>query len=256
MTLPARTAQPVSIFDLDRTITHSGTWSPFLLYAARRLNPWRLLLAPAALVAMLAYKAGAISRQRLKEIMQQIMIGKSVAADRMAIVAEGFADRCLVKGVYPQAIALILAEQAAGRRVIIATAAHHFYLDALAARLGVSEVIGTGSVLRGDRLLAAIEGSNCYGEAKQEKICDYALSHAIDRPATHVRFYSDHISDLPSFFWADEAIAVNPSSRLSQHAVDQGWRVLDWRRKELPTRSFEPVNTDWKAGQGSAGDPA
>jgi HAD superfamily hydrolase (TIGR01490 family) len=237
--------QTISIFDLDRTITRKGTWSPFLVFAARKLAPWRLLLTPAVVVAMLAYKSGAISRRRLKEIMQRIVIGNRVSAERMAIVADSFADRCMATGVYPEAVALIHSEQAAGRRVIIATAAHHFYLDALALRLGVDEVIGTRSAWRDGELSSKIAGHNCYGEAKRVKIAAYTWDHAIDRANAHIRFYSDHISDLPTFEWVDEAVAVNPSSKLASHAKSMGWKVLEWRqnerRKKTATRaSFLP----------------
>jgi HAD superfamily hydrolase (TIGR01490 family) len=230
--LAEKTGQPISIFDLDRTITRKGTWSPFLVFAASKLGPWRLALVPAAIVAMLAYKSSAISRRRLKEVMQRIMIGKRVSRERMAGVADAFADQCMAMGVYPEAVTLIQSEQAAGRRVMIATAAHHFYLDALARRLGVDDVIGTCSVWRGGELSSRIAGDNCYGEAKREKIKAYAWDHAIERTHTHIRFYSDHISDLPTFEWADEAIAVNPSPKLARHATAKGWKIFEWRQNE------------------------
>jgi HAD superfamily hydrolase (TIGR01490 family) len=231
-TLAETTGQPISIFDLDRTITRKGTWSPFLVFAASKLAPWRLVLAPAAIVAMLAYKSGAISRRRLKEVMQRIMIGTRVSRERMAGVADAFADRCMATGVYPEAVTLIQSEHTAGRRVMIATAAHHFYLDALARRLGVEDVIGTCSVWRGGELSSRIAGDNCYGEAKREKIEAYVRDQAIRRMHTHIRFYSDHISDLPTFEWADEAIAVNPSPKLARHAAAEGWDIVEWRQNE------------------------
>ncbi|CAN5309960.1 hypothetical protein BH11PSE5_BH11PSE5_22790 [soil metagenome] len=44
----------LSIFDLDRTLTRKPTYTSFLLFAARRRSPLRLLLAPAVLACMLA----------------------------------------------------------------------------------------------------------------------------------------------------------------------------------------------------------
>ena len=35
----APTPRPLVIYDLDRTITVAGTYTPFLLFAARRLAP-------------------------------------------------------------------------------------------------------------------------------------------------------------------------------------------------------------------------
>ena len=52
----------LAIYDMDRTITRRATYTPFLLHAALRLAPWRLLLVPAVVVMMLAYLAGLIDR--------------------------------------------------------------------------------------------------------------------------------------------------------------------------------------------------
>jgi HAD superfamily hydrolase (TIGR01490 family) len=224
--------QFISIFDLDRTITRRGTWSPFLLFAARRLRPWRLALSPAAIAAIIAYKSGLISRKRLKEMMQRIMIGKFVTGERMAGVAEAFADRCIDAGIYPEALDLIHSEQVAGRRVLIATAAHHFYLDAIAERIGVGEVIGTQSQWRADNISPGIVGDNCYGQSKLTQIEAFLLANDIDRSQSRIRFYSDHISDLPTFNWADEAVAVNPSVKLAKHAAAVGWQIIDWRQNK------------------------
>ena len=57
----------LAIYDMDRTITRTGTYTPFLIHAARRLAPWRLALAPAVPVAMLAYAAKLIDRKTLKQ---------------------------------------------------------------------------------------------------------------------------------------------------------------------------------------------
>lgn len=225
----------ISIFDLDRTITRHASWSPFLLYAARKRAPWRLGLVPFVVVAMATYKTGLIDRKRLKSIMQSMMLGRSVARLEIASLVDRFAERCLLVNIYPQAVELIRAEQAAGRRVMIATAANHFYLDAIANRLGIDDVIGTGSVWKSDRLTSRISGENCYGTAKRDMIAVFFAQHGIDRSDSNVRFYSDHISDLPTFEWADQCIAVNPSRKLVWHAMRQGWTILDWRQKARRT---------------------
>jgi HAD superfamily hydrolase (TIGR01490 family) len=227
--LPDTPASPVSIFDLDRTLTKRGTWSLFLLFAARRTAPWRMLLAPAVLGAMVAHGLGLTNRKRLKEFMQSCALGNQVPADRIAALAEAYADHCLKTNIYPEALALIAAERAAGRRVMIATAAHHFYLDAIAARLEIPDVIATRSVWRDGQLCPQIEGENCYAASKLMMIRAHLAGQSIDRAACHIRFYSDHISDLPTFDWADEPVAVNPSQTLARHANERGWQICVWR---------------------------
>jgi len=50
----------------------------------------------------------------------------------------------------------------------------------------------------------------------------------LDRAECHIRFYSDHISDVPVLEWADEAIAANPHGGLRAEAKTRGWAIVDW----------------------------
>ena len=110
----------------------------------------------------------------------------------------------------------------------MATAANQFYAGELANKLGITDVIATQSVWRGTHLTAAIEGENCYGLSKARMAARYLEDQGIAREDAHIRFYSDHISDLPTFEWADEKIAVNPSRKLYDHALRLNWPVLFW----------------------------
>jgi HAD superfamily hydrolase (TIGR01490 family) len=227
MTLPEDRA--LAVFDLDRTLTRRGTWSPFLLYAARRHAPWRLALVPAALVMMIAYKARMVSRKRLKEVMQALLLGGGPTQWAVGNLADGFAEKLMRSQIFADGLALIREEQLAGRRVIIATASFDFYAQAIGRNLGIADVIGTKSIWKDGCLRARVDGQNCYGASKLAMIEDFMMQQHIPRSPTHVRFYSDDISDMPTFQWADEAVAVNPSPQLSRHANRQGWCVFDWR---------------------------
>lgn len=227
----------VAVFDLDRTITRYGTWSPFLLFAARWRAPWRFALIPVILVAMGGYKLHLLSRARLKEIMHAAMIGHRISETNMATLAKQFADHVMATNVYPEALALIQAEQRSGRKVIIATASFQFYADALAERFGVGAVVATQSRRDRNWLTNRISGQNCYGLTKRQMVDDYFRLHGLDRSQMHIRFYSDDLSDLPTFAWADEPVAVNPSRKLAWHAMRNGWSILDWRQKDLRTKN-------------------
>lgn len=225
------TDRELAIYDLDRTITRAGTYTPFLLFWAARRAPWRLLLAPAALACMAAYAAKRISRKRLKELMHLLLMGPRTSKEDLEPAVEAFARRIVDKGVYPEAKAAIAADRAKGRRVVLATAAYGFYAEAIARMLGISDVVATRA--RRDAsgaLLAKVEGENCYGTAKLAMIEDFLKEAGIDRARTRIRFYSDHASDLPVFAWADEPVAVNAASGLKMIAVQKGWPLLDWRR--------------------------
>lgn len=225
------TATELAIYDLDRTITRSGTYTPFLLFWAKSRSPWRLLLAPAALLFMGAYGVKLISRKRLKEIMQGLLMGARTQQSVLAPLVETFAQRVVRKGTYAQAVEAIATDRAAGRRVILATAAYEFYASPIAQMLNIADVVATRSQQDEDGgVVARIEGENCHGRVKLAMLEAFFKEAGIDRKSAHVRFYSDHISDLPVFEWVDEPIAVNASPRLKSIATERGWRLIDWRK--------------------------
>ena len=230
----------VSVFDFDRTLTRHGSYTPFLIYAAIRLAPWRLLLAPCIIVLMIAYKIALIDRASLKQSMQALMLGTRVSRVTIDRIAEGFVDQLMQNGMHKAALDLLASEQAAGRTVAIASASHHFYLDRVAARLGVPYVIATRSHWRDGELTSRINGANCFGAEKAQRI-ERFLAALGPRDALHVRLYSDDLSDLPAFALVDQPIAVNPTSALARHARAHDWTILDWRRARPVNATRQPI---------------
>jgi HAD superfamily hydrolase (TIGR01490 family) len=221
----------LAIYDMDKTITHAPTWTPFLIHTARGRAPWRLALIPFAGVAAAGYVAKLISRGRLKYVMQRMMLGKHMTEAEERRAAEAFADRVMADRVFAGALARIAADRAAGYRLVMATASYRFYVEAIAERLGFDAVIGTESLRAADgRLLAGIDGENCYGPAKLRMIEAWMAREGIAREDAHVRFYSDHVSDAPTFAWADEPFAVNAHGPLKLLATAKGWPMPDWER--------------------------
>lgn len=220
----------LAIYDMDKTITRLPTWTPFLWHWAWRHAPWRLAFVPVVAGLSGAYKLGLISRGRLKETAQRLMIGRSVAAPRLALGTGSFAERVTSRGVLPDAVAQIARDRADGWELVLATASYRFYVAQIAATLGFDHVIATDSIYAADgRLEARIKGENCYGAGKLRMVEAWLAEQGTDRSAVRVRFYSDHVSDAPVFEWADEPFAVNAHGPLRLLAKVRGWPVLDWR---------------------------
>ena len=216
------------LFDLDRTITRLPTYTPFLIHAALRLAPWRLLLIPLLIPYFAGYGLKWIDRKALKQAMQGMMLGGRVNAIRLARVTASFAKATIEGNSYAEAKRVIADANAAAEQVVIATASHRFYVEPIAAALGVTHVIATGSVWEGDTLTPQIPGENCYGAVKRAMVERWFAESGLDRDRVNVRFYSDHVSDLPTFDWADEPIAVHPSPKLRSIAEARKWAIIDW----------------------------
>lgn len=211
------------IYDMDKTITRAPTYTRWLVYWALREAPWRLGLLPLAGIAGIGFRLGLLSRGRLKEIAQHLLMGDGAPRDRVEARAASFAATVAARGLMPGAVAQLAADRADGHEIVIATASHAFYARAIAAALGIDQVVATRSVWDGDRLRARIAGDNCYDAAKAAMV---AVAFPGER---FVRAYSDHVSDAALFALADEPVAVTPSAALRRLAAVRGWRVVDWR---------------------------
>jgi HAD superfamily hydrolase (TIGR01490 family) len=220
----------LAVYDMDKTITRRPTYGPFLAHACRQLAPWRVVLLPLVLLAVAAYGLRLIDRGRLKEWNYILLIGRGVAPERLEPVVESFAERQVATNVLAGARASIAADKAAGRRLVMATASYRLYAAAIARRLGFDDVIATDTLRdAAGRIVARIDGANCYGRGKLDMIEAWLQRAGLEREAVHIRFYSDHISDSHVHRWADEAVAANAHDRLVRLAEAEGWEVVDWR---------------------------
>lgn len=221
--------QALAIYDMDRTVTRRPTYGYFLAFACWKLAPWRALLLPVVGLTSLAYGLKLLDRGRLKELNYRLLIGKP-SAEKLVPVVEAFADRQARTNILEGARTRIAEDKAAGRRLVLATASYRLYAAAIAARLGFDDVIATDTMPdRKGRIVARIDGRNCYGLGKLDMIEAWLQQQGLEREALHIRFYSDHISDAPVHAWSDEAFATNAHDRLVRLAEAEGWEVLDWR---------------------------
>ena len=219
----------LAIYDMDRTVTRTGTYTHFLLHCATRRQQWRLIFVPLVILSMLAYVLRLIDRARLKEINHHLLLGETIHPGELKPLVDSFADKQAATNIRSGARKAIERDKSEGRRVVLATASYRLYADAIAQRLGFDDVIATGSIIGlDDRVHARIDGQNCYGPAKLRMISDWVEKSELKGAHGHVRFYSDHVSDQPAFEWADEPVAVNPHGRLRRLATRRGWKIENW----------------------------
>ncbi|NWK98442.1 HAD-IB family hydrolase [Sphingobium lactosutens] len=219
----------LAIYDMDRTVTFSGTYTGFLIHVAQRMAPWRLLLLPCVILLMLAYVLKLITRQRLKELNQALMIGHNVERAKLMPHIESYADKVVATNLRQGAVAQIARDRADGYRLVLATASYRLYVEPIARRLGFDAVIATDHLSQDLRYVRAkIAGENCYDTGKLRMIKAWMAAEAIDRSQAHIRAYSDHVSDAPMLEFADIPFASNPHKPLAKLAAERGWTRVDW----------------------------
>ncbi len=216
----------LAIYDLDRTITRIGTYTPFLIFAARRRAIWRLLLLPVWIVLMLGYVAKIYDRKALKERGFLLLIGSRITADELATLSNAYADYVMRRNVHAGVLDLIEQDRRDGYRLVLATASPDYYATPLGCLLGMDHVIATvqAHAANGDYLWR-IASPNCYGQDKLDMIRLWLDDEGAANTGMEARFYTDSSSDLPTLRWSTGPVAVNPSRKLHQIAVNNGWSV-------------------------------
>jgi len=222
--------QKLAIYDMDRTITVRGTYTPFLLHMVLARAPWRLVFLPLLPFGFIAYGLKLIGRKQLKTFNQHLLLGSRPSLAKLTPHIESYADKVLQENTHAKAIAQVESDRAEGCRLVLATASYELYVQAIAKRLGFDDVIATRlEIDKQGRILPKIIGENCYDSAKLDRIISSLKEQALDRDNLHIRAYSDHVSDTPMLEFADEAIATTPSPALRELAKQRGWAIVDWR---------------------------
>lgn len=220
----------IAIYDLDRTVLRHASYTPFLLFAARRRAPWRLAFAPVWVAAMALYKLRLFSRDTLKNFGLRLFLGRNADEAALADLGEAFARHVIPRWVGPAAAASIARERAEGHRLVLATAAMGFYARPIGELLGFDAVIATEHETDPGRRAPRIAGRNCYAADKLEACLRWFEEAGVVRGEARLRFYSDSASDAPLLDYVDEAFLVDPRRGAHGRAERSGWQVVRFNR--------------------------
>jgi putative phosphoserine phosphatase / 1-acylglycerol-3-phosphate O-acyltransferase len=212
---------PAAIFDLDRTLI-TGWAGPIL---ARHLREVGLTLP-------LVDPYNALS-QRLADtwmgpqlIRAMARAAKGWPVDLVAKAAEGAADELAAPqpgALQPFVPQLLDEHRAAGRTLVLATAAPEPLVAALATRLGLDHVIATAWVARDGTYTGEIDGQLPWGRGKVLAVREWARAAGVDRRASYA--YSASFFDGPLLAAVGHPVAVNPDPPLAALARLEGWPV-------------------------------
>jgi phosphatidylglycerophosphatase C len=230
----------IAIYDLDRTILKTPTFTAFLIFAGEQLGHslwWRM---PIWLGALIGYKLKFYGRKGLKQYGMKLFIGREIAKEKAAILAQKFAERVVPYGVPPGAAKAIAEDRAAGRTLVIATAAQELYVDAIASALKFDAIVATRNMQDEASYHYLLDGENCYGGEKLVRVQQWLVEQKLIRESCNIRFYSDHPSDAPVFDWADERILVTSSEKYAALARDKGWHIADFSKGSASPPMHEP----------------
>lgn len=211
-------APGVALFDLDGSLLPWDTQVLFCEFVLRR-EGWRrlylLLFLPLLPLAPIL-GAGGMKRVFLSYLWR-------VDPGTLALWTKEFVARWFPRHCFPEMLAEIERQRAAGRRLILASASPEFYVREIGRVLGFDDALGT-PVEASPRVPLFPDLVNHKGGEKVRRLCELLGCAGGPLPGSHG--YTDSTADLPMLGLCQQVTVVNPVGRLEQLALEQGWEIL------------------------------
>ncbi|HBS04953.1 MAG TPA: hypothetical protein DEA96_08315 [Leptospiraceae bacterium] len=229
-----------ALFDLDYTLIGHDTLLLFCNYILKK-NPLRILYLVFFFPVALLAAPGWISSGTLKRFFLSFLCG--LKKDKVEFFARDFVQKSVLPRMYPEMLEILRGHQAAGRTVVLTTAAPDIYAPYIAEALGVTHWYSTRIVLKNRMpLLVSMMGRNNKNLEKIHRMAEILPSEVgsslegldwkkPEYPAGILLqgsySYSDSPADLPLLRLTEFAAVVNPESRTYiEEARKKGWEFL------------------------------
>ncbi|WP_028313072.1 HAD family hydrolase [Derxia gummosa] len=128
----------------------------------------------------------------------------------------------------PAALDLVRRHRDAGDLCAIVTATNSFITRPIARAFGITELIATEFDEVDGRFTGEISVAPCFKDGKIARTEAWLAARGLDWSSFgNTTFYSDSANDLPLMQRVKQPVAVNPSGRLRDHALAEGWPVIE-----------------------------
>jgi len=239
-----------AFFDVDNTVTQGAS----IFHLAKGLHRRRFFTTRDILGA--AWKQ-AYFRIRGVEDPEHVAEARSAALSFIAghtvqeleSLGEEIFDEGMAYRIWPGTRALAQLHLDEGQRVWLVTAAPIEIATIIARRLGLTGALGTVAEHVDGVYTGALVGEMLHGPAKAEAIRALAAREGLD--LSRCSAYSDSSNDLPMLSLVGDPCAINPDSKLREHARAAGWRIRDYRTGRKAARAGLVVAAVAGAASGS-----
>lgn len=189
----------VAAFDFDETLTTSDSVVPFLRRFTSRRQLVTGLLPHTLRVLPLAVRR---DRDRLRALATQLVFtGRPISEVEAAAEAHGAA--IVRRGLRPDTEQRLRWHLERGHRVAIVSASYDQYVRTVAAGLGDVAVLATRLEVVDGSCTGRLEGRNCRGPEKVERLSSWLRSQGYTRSDVELYAYGDSRGDEEMLAWAD-----------------------------------------------------
>ena len=229
---PKETKKVAAFFDLDNTLLRGS--SSFLFGKAAfdrkflgRRDIWRFAWQQFRFI-----KRGE-SAGMMKHIEDRALglVAGHRADEMQQMVIDVYEDYIAPK-LWPETVRLAQEHIAKGREVWIVTASPVEMAEHIAKQLGLTG--GLGTIVHRDEngiLTGQLDGRPLHGALKAKAIKKLSRERGISLKKSYA--YSDSFNDLPMLGRVGHPVAVNPDKQLLKYAELTGWKILDFKKREI-----------------------
>lgn len=220
------------LFDLDKTLLSKNSANLWVKEQWKTGQIGHTEMIKTSL-GFLRYYLGSSSVEN--EIRNAILTLEGRNESSVSAEIEKFYNKSL-KNIYrPGALAALEKHRQNKDKLVLLTSSPYPLAKLAAADLNLDACLCTRfEVNEQGNYTGQIQGTICYGKGKAEVAHEYVKS--LDICWSTCIFYSDSITDLPTFQKVGYPIAVNPDPRLLRMARKQKWPIVDWGRPHEQTR--------------------
>lgn len=214
----------LAIFDLDETLIDGDCASLWAREMAKIgwVDGESFLRKDAELMAEYAF--GTLSMEDYMAFSLAPLVGRT--ADEVEHVVEPFVEDVIEPLIYSDAMRCVAEHRRAGDRILVISASAEFLVNAVAARLGIENVLAIQLEEQHGFYNGHTRGVLSYREGKVVRLREWAEAEGESLDGAH--FYSDSINDLPLLEQVTHPYVVNPDPLLQAHAEAKGWPRLTW----------------------------
>jgi phosphatidylglycerophosphatase C len=214
---PPNDATAVAAFDLDGTLTDSGSVVHWLSAVAGTATVRRAIAGHAVSLVSGALRAGTTADDAKEALFTTVLAGRPL--DDVAAVSATFAEEHLRRCIRPEVVARLAEHLDRGHVVIVVSASPSLYVARIADALGAHGSAATDlAVGPGGALTGRYDGANCRGAEKVRRVFSLLEHLGVGDvgPGRPLFAYGNSRGDLRLLEAADRPVDVSKLGRLGR----------------------------------------
>lgn len=209
----------LAIFDIDYTITKKETLMELFKFVIMN-DKKNIRFLPRAIFCGILYGIKVYDEREVKEKFLKFIDG--IKEKDLAELVKRFYEEKLRTIVYDDALKMMKKLKSQGYDIYLISASPEFYINEFYSIKEVDKIIGTKFVFNNGIFTRKMEGKNCKGQEKVNRLKEVIENEKIDVDFKESYMFSDSLSDKPLFDLVGKPYLINYKKK---HQIE----ILKWK---------------------------